>query len=119
MKKTIYQVVVSMAMAFVGAIVCIQFEIGYWAAPIVAFVGCALFGALITGMFNDESAKHESIKHYNGRRNYGQAAVFIGTACIFMGTPKECEDMCDNLWHNAQQAHMEMLSGEETEFEIL
>lgn len=119
MKKTIYQVVVSMAMAFVGAIVCIQLEIGYWAAPIVAFVGCALFGALITGMFDDqEKTKHESIKHRMGGRTYGQAAVFVGTAIVFMGTSNECKELADDLQHYAQDARAAELTGNEV-FEIL
>ena len=117
--KTIYQVIVSMAMAFVGAIVCIHFEIGYWAAPIVAFFACALFGALITGVFDErEKSRYGSIKHYDGRRSYGQAAVFIGTACLFVGTPKQCEDVADDLWHYGQQVHVDTLTGDET-FEIL
>ena len=52
-------------------------------------------------------------------RNYGQAAVFIGTACLYMGTPQECDDVCDDLWHHGQQAHVEMLTGEETSFNVL
>ena len=59
-----------------------------------------------------EPSKHESIKHYNGRRNYGQAAVFIGTAAIFMGTPKECEELADDMQHYAQPAEVRMLEGE-------
>ena len=92
--------------------------------PFMAIM-CIVFAWIITGDIKAilrsmrSSAKNDSIRHYDGRRNYGQAAVFIGTACIFMGTPKECEDMCQDLWHNAQQARMEMLSGEETSFEIL
>ena len=117
--KTIYQVIVSMTMAFVGAMLCIHFEIGYWAAPIVAFFAFAIVGALITGVFDvREESKYESINHYNGRRNYGQAAVFIGTAAIFMGTPKQCEDVADDLWHYGQQSDVRMLSGNET-FNVL
>ena len=52
------------------------------------------------------------------KKNYGRAAIFVGTAAIFVGTPQECEDVADDLWHYAQQARVEMLSGEET-FEIL
>lgn len=65
-----------------------------------------------------ERTKHDSIRHKTGR-NYGQAAVFIGTACLFMGTPQECDDLCDDLWHHGQQARVEMLTGEETSFNIL
>ena len=119
--KTIYQVVVSMAMAFVGAVMCIQFNVGYYWAPLVAFMCCALIGALVTGVFDDapEQSSYDSIRHYNGRKNYGQAAVFLGSACVFMGTLSDCEDVADDLWHNAQQARVEMLDGEETTFEVL
>lgn len=118
--KTIYQVIVSMAMAFVGAMMCIHFEIGYWAAPIVAFFAFAIVGALITGVFDErEKSRYGSIKHYDGRRSYGQAAVFIGTACLFVGSIADCEELADGLHHYAQQAHVQMLSGEETNFEIL
>lgn len=64
-----------------------------------------------------ERTKRDSIRHKTGR-NYGQAAVFIGTACLFMGTPQECDDLCDDLWHHGQQARVEMLTGDET-FDIL
>lgn len=60
--------------------------------------------------------KHESIRPQ--KRSYGQAAVFIGTACLYMGTPQQCDDLADDLWHHGQQAHVEQLTGEET-FEIL
>ena len=123
MKKTIIGIVKILVATIVAIVVTMIIDamgIGYWYGHVAVFFCTGIGMVALLGVFSDEeSAKHESIKHYNGRRNYGQAAIFVGTACIFMGTPKECEDMCDNLWHNAQQAHMEMLSGEETEFEIL
>ena len=87
-------------------------------------VMCVVFAWIIAGdikaiLRSMRGTKYGSIRHYDGRRNYGQAAVFIGAACIFMGTPQECEDVCDDLWHYAQQVHMEMLDGEETEFNII
>ena len=64
-----------------------------------------------------KSAKSTPIK--DAARNYGQAAVFIGTACLYMGTPADCDELCDDLWHHGQQAHVEMLTGEETSFNVL
>ena len=58
------------------------------------------------------------IKHKMGRRSYGNAAVFIGTACLFVGTPQECEDVCDDMWHYGQQAEVRALTGDEI-FDIL
>lgn len=79
----------------------------------IFFFGGA-FLALIMGAFSErESARFNSIRHYDGRKNYGQAAVFIGTACLFMGTPKECEEVADDLWHYAQKAEVRTLTGEE------
>ena len=64
-----------------------------------------------------ERTKHDSIRHKTGR-NYGQAAIFVGTACLFIGTPQECEELADDMQHYAQQARVEMLTGEET-FDVL
>lgn len=117
--KFIFVAIVSAVVAMVaGAIALAVFN--YEWAGVAAFFGIAILCAMVLGAFDErEESKHESIKHYDGRRNYGQAAVFIGTACIFMGTPKECEELADDMWHNAQQAEVKMLTGEEINFEIL
>ena len=65
-----------------------------------------------------ERTKHDTIRHKTGR-NYGQAAIFVGTACLFMGTQQECDELCDDLWHHGQQARVEMLTGEETSFNVI
>lgn len=84
---------------------------------------CVVFAWIIVGDIKAilrsmrSSDKHDSIRHKTG--NYGQAAVFIGTACLFVGTPQECEDVADDLWHYAQQARVEMLTGEETSFNVI
>jgi hypothetical protein len=44
--------------------------------------------------------------------------VFIGTACLFIGAPKQCDDLCDDLWHHGQQAEVRALTGDET-FDII
>ena len=86
------------------------------AASTVAF-GWILV-ALFMGAFDyDERKKHTSIK--DAARNYGQAAVFVGTACLYMGTPQQCEDVCDDLWHRGVQAEYHELTGEETQFDII
>lgn len=66
------------------------------------------------------SGKYDSIRHKAGirSRSYGHAAVFLGTACLFVGTPQECEDVCDDLWHWGQQVDVRTLTGEET-FDVL
>lgn len=63
------------------------------------------------------SGKYDTIRHKMGR-NYGNAAVFIGTACLFVGTPQECEELADDMQHYAQQAEARALDGD-MEFEIL
>lgn len=116
---------VAMVMAVGCAWVCIEYSIGYWAAPIVAW----MFGG-VSGMYVGEwiamrlldaisrkQTRYDSIRPTG--RSYGQAAVFIGTACLYMGTPQQCDDVCDDLWHHGQQAHVEMLTGEETSFNVL
>lgn len=87
---------------------------------IVTLFATAIAVSALLGVYDmpDERTKHDSIRHKTGR-NYGQAAIFVGTACVFMGTPQECDDLCDDLWHHGQQARVEMLTGEETQFDIL
>lgn len=64
-----------------------------------------------------ERKKHDTIRP--SRRDYGQAAVFVGTACLLIGSPQECDDLCDDLWHRGVQAEVQQLTGEETQFDIL
>ena len=116
--KTIIKIIASAAIAVGAGAVLSGHDVSD--NLIVCTTVCiAIMVAAMLGVFDErKESKHESIKHYDGRRNYGQAAVFIGAACIFMGTPQECEDVADDLWHYAQQVHVEMLDGEET-FEVL
>ena len=108
--------------AFIVATFAVALCIRYDASDnvvIVTYIGVAIATMLVLGAFDErEESKHESIKHYDGRRNYGQAAIFIGTACIFMGTQQQCEDVADDLMHYGQQVHVEQLTGNET-FEVL
>ena len=124
MKKTINFIVKVIVAALVGfAMMCIA--IAYDASDRLAF-GTYLFVTIavcaVLGVFDErkerDASRYDTIRHKTGR-NYGQAAVFIGTACLFIGTPQKCEEACDDLWHHGQQAHVEMLSGEETSFNVL
>lgn len=79
---------------------------------------CVVFAWIIAGDIKAilrfmRGNKYDSIRHKTGR-NYGQAAIFVGTACVFMGTPQECEELADDMWHYAQQVRVEMLTGKET-----
>lgn len=91
-------------------------------AVIVTFFCVGIMAAAMLGVFDEKKRKdteHESIRHYDGRRGYGQAAaVFMGTACLYMGTPQQCEDVADDLWHYGQQAEVRALDGTET-FDVL
>ncbi len=73
--KNVFQVIVIVAMASAGAIVCAK-EFSYEYAPIAAFFGCGLIGAYITGVFDAEDVKnvrrHRSIK--DASRQMRQAA---------------------------------------------
>lgn len=86
--------------------------------PFMAIM-CIVFAWFIVGdiRYLLRSMRDENIKHRTGR-SYGQAAVFVGTACLFIGAPQQCDDLCDDLWHHGQQAHVEQLTSE-TEFNII
>ena len=110
-------VVLSAAIAMGVAYVCADTFNGF--AAISIFGG--LFVALIMGAFDVPAKKgDDSIKHKMGSRSrsYGHAAIFVGTAIVFMGTTQQCEDLADDLWHRGVQAEVTQLTGEET-FEIL
>lgn len=63
--------------------------------------------------------KYESIRHRGVKRSYGNAAIIVGGACLFLGEPKECEELCDDLWHRGVKAEvLEHLTGEEV-FNVL
>lgn len=90
-----------------------------------AFAAVSIFGALLIalllGAFDvPNKSMHDSIRHKAGirSRSYGHAAIFLGTACLFIGTQKECDERADDLWHWGQQVDVRTLTGEE-DFEIL
>lgn len=82
---------------------------------IATYFGVAAVVAVALGVFGDgkDAARHTSIKD---AARYGQAAIFVGTACLFVGTSRECEDVCDDLWHHGVQCEVGNLTGE---FDIL
>lgn len=86
--------------------------------PVMAIM-CIVFAWIIVGDIKAilrsmrSSDKHDTIRHKTGR-NYGQTAVFIGTACLFVGTPQECEELADDMQHYAQQVRVDTLTGDET-----
>lgn len=111
-------VVLSAAIAF-GIGVGVLALTGNDRAFFCTFFFGAIAIALALGAF-DASAIKRGIKHTSIKdaARYGQAAIFVGTACLFVGTPQECEDVCDDMWHYGQQAEVRALDGD-MEFEIL
>jgi len=81
---------------------------------IVTMFGTVIAVSALLGLYDiSEPTRHDSIRHKTGR-NCGQAAIFVGTACLFIGTSHECDELCEDLWHHGQQARVEILTGEET-----
>ena len=90
-----------------------------------AFVSVSIFGAiaiaLAMGAFDAKGKKqsvHDTIRHRSGIK-YNNAAILVGGACLFMGTPAECEKLCDDLWHRGVQAEVAQLTGNEETFNVL
>lgn len=117
MKQTIRFIAIAvLSAAIAGACAYALAETLRQFAAIFFFGGA--FIALIMGAFSErEKAHYDSIRHRSGIK-YNQAAVFIGSACLFMGTLQECEEVADDLWHYAQNAEVRTLTGEE-EFNVI
>jgi hypothetical protein len=120
MKKMSF--ILKFIVAFIVATFAVALCIRYDASDnvvVCTYFGVTLMVLLALGAFDmgaiKRNMKHTSIKD---AARYGQAAIFVGTAAIFVGTPKECEDVADDLWHYGQQVHVDTLTGDET-FEIL
>lgn len=105
-----------------AAAMCVTFVLVWLDASLktafVVYVCTAMLIALGIGAFDaneqkKDGTKFKPIRRRNGRQ-LGQAAIFVGTACIFMGTPKECEDVCDDLWHWGVQAEVGTITGDES-----
>ena len=99
------------------AIVVLSAVVAFIVASVLAetlrqFIAIGVFGSMfitvIVGAFDvNEKTRYDSIRHKMGRKSYGQAAIFLGTACVFVGTPKECEERADDLWHYGHQVRVE------------
>ena len=121
--KTIVKIIVAAMVGLMLAAWADEHHVGYR----YAFVSVYLFGSVVVyyaieGIITvltkrGRNSRYESIRHQ--RRDYGQAAVFVGTACLFIGTQTECDDRADDLWHYGVQARVEQLTGEETSFNII
>jgi hypothetical protein len=117
MKQTIKFIVLGIVAAVIGfAAMCVAIKLDASdGVAIASYFGVAAIAAIALGVFRDgkDAARHTSIKD---AARYGQAAIFIGSAAIFVGTPQECEDVCDDLWHRGVQCEVGNLTGE---FDIL
>ena len=124
--KTIKFIGIIIVAAIVGLLLAAwadEHHVGYR----YAFVAIYLFGSIavyyciewvIAALTRSKQTRFDTIRHKTGGRSYGQAAIFVGAACVFMGTPKDCEELADDLWHHGQQAEVRAIDGTET-FDIL
>ena len=116
--KFIGIIIVAALVGFATMCIAIAFDASDKVA-IMSYFGVTIAIAAVLGAFDmgaiKRNMKHTSIKD---AARYGQAAIFVGTACLFVGTPQECEDVCDDMWHYGQQAEVRALTGDET-FDIL
>lgn len=110
--------IVAFIVATFAVALCIRYDASD-SVVILTYLSVGILTMLALGAFDErdrKGTKYDSI-HKTGQ-NYGQAAVFIGTACLFIGTPKDCEELTDDLWHQGVQCKWDELTGNET-FEIL
>jgi hypothetical protein len=111
-------VIVAALVGFAAMCVAIAFDASD-RVTIVSYFGVAIAIAALLGVF-DMSAVKRNMKHTSIKdaARYGQAAIFVGTACLFIGEPNECDELADGLQHYAQKCKVGELTGNET-FEIL
>ena len=122
--KTIKFIAKVMVAAIVGLLLAAwadEHHVGYR----YGFVAIYLFGSVavyyciewvIAALTRRKQARFDTIRHKMGGRSYGQAAIYIGTACVFMGTPQQCDELADDLQHYAQQVRVDTIDGE---FDVL
>lgn len=121
--KTIIKIIVAAMVGLFLAAWSDEHHVGYR----YGFVAVYFFGSIVVyyaiegiiSMWRKRNSKmhYDTIKFRKGM-DYKQAAVFIGTACLYLGTQQQCDELCDDLWHHGQQAHVQVLDGNET-FDIL
>ena len=116
--KTFLKMIVAAIVAVGMACVLIAHDASD-SAVITTFFCTAIMVAALLGVF-DMSAQKRNMKHTSVKdaARYSQAAIFVGTACLFIGTPQECEELADSMQHYAQQTKVRALTGEET-FDVL
>ena len=114
--KFIVKILVAAIVGFAAMCVAIAFDASDRLA-IVSYFSVAVAIAALLGAF-DMSAIKRNMKHTSIKdaARYGQAAIFIGSAAIFVGTPQECDELADDLWHRGVQCEVGNLTGE---FDIL
>jgi len=126
MKKTFAFIVKIIVAAMVGLMLAAwadEQNVGYR----YAFVSVYLFGSVVVyyaiegicAIIRRRQAEREDIIKFRRSMNYRQAAIFVGTACLFIGTQTECDERADDLWHHGVQAEVQQLTGEETQFDIV
>ena len=113
----IVKFIVAFIVATFAVALCIRFDASD-NVVICAYFGVAIMTMLVLGAFDEPARKERgnfgSIRHRMGKgRSYGQAAIFVGAACVFIGSPEQCDEMCQDLWHHAQEAEVRMLDGSE------
>lgn len=118
MKKCFVSIIVAALVGMAAMCIAIAYDASDSLAIVTYFV-VAFCVACVLGVFDERKERKDESRSATIRRKYGHAAVFIGTACLYTGTPQQCDEMADDLWHYSQQAHVEMLTGEETNFEVL
>ena len=126
MKKTILFIVKILVAAMVAMFVAVwadEHGVGYHLGFVAVYFGGAIgvYYAIegICAFIRRRQAEREDIIKFRRNIDYRQAAIFVGTACLFIGEPNECEELADYLQHYAQQAKARELTGEETQFDII
>lgn len=123
MFKTIVKIIVAAMVGLMLAAWADEHHVGYR----YAFVSVYLFGSVVVyyaiegiiAFIRRRQAERDDIIKFRRSMNYRQAAVFVGTACLFIGTQTECDERADDLWHYGVQAEVQQLTGEETLFDVM
>ena len=111
--KTLRFIVKIMVAAIVAACVALAVDamgIGYRYGFVTVFFTTTIGVAALLGAFREEGRKNARYTSIKDAARYGQAAIFLGTACLYVGEPKECEQLADDLWHRGQQVHVDAVT---------
>ena len=99
--------------AIVAACVALGVEamgVGYEYGFVSVFFATTIGVAALLGAFREEGRKRARFTSIKDAARYGQAAIFLGTACLYVGEPKECEQLAADLWHRGQQVHVDAVT---------